>query len=158
MTAPIHIIDTFRGAERHQRIRSAPPSPSVAVAVADDASILGLLLPAVVLRVTVDAEAGRGELAGTPHLAELLRSDGADIDSRIALVLAHRVSPFHMSGGFQFSPPSVMFGIYYMIPILYIQLDSGNAHNLDTIDTNNAPRHSARVTGRRTHRDRTFRR
>lgn len=37
-----------------------------------------------------------------------------------------------MSGGFQFSPPSVMFGIYYMIPILYIQLDSGNAHNLDT--------------------------
>lgn len=37
-----------------------------------------------------------------------------------------------MSGGFQFSPPSVMFGIYYTITILYIQFDSGNAHNLDT--------------------------
>lgn len=37
-----------------------------------------------------------------------------------------------MRGGFQFSPPSVMFGIYYTITILYIQFDSGNAHNLDT--------------------------
>lgn len=97
------------GAERHQRIRSAP-STSVAVAVTDDATILGFLLPTVVLRVTVDAEAGRGELAGTAHLAELLRGDGADVDGRVTFMLAHFVSPFRMRGGFQFSPPSVMFG------------------------------------------------
>ena len=97
-----------------------PPSPSVAVAVADDAAVLGLLLPAVVLRVSVDAEAGRGELAGTTHLSELLRGDCPDVDSGIALVLAQRVSRFPMSGGFQFSPPSVMFGnILYDSDFIY---------------------------------------
>ena len=110
MTAPIHAIDTFMsGAERHHRIRSAQ-SASIAVAVAGDATVLGFLLPAVVLRIAVDAEAGRGELTGTAHLSELLRCDGADVDGRVTLMLAHFVSPFRMRGGFQFSPPSVMFG------------------------------------------------